>query len=308
MRKWVLPLLLFILLLIPFGVRAQTPVTVDSLQVQIWPEYDKPSVLVIYQMTLSANTVFPATISLQIPTTAGEPNAVAVRQVDGTLYSVDYTRLVSGEWATISFTTTTPEVQLEYYDPSLEIDGVARHYQYVWQGDDAVSQFIMQVQQPAGATDMRLSPSLGPGTTGADNLVYYTQDIGAIPASNHSPTIDYNKSTDTERRKPACRTQCPHPQSTVPDLSVSSWLPWILGILGAGLIIGGIIWFWQSGKQRPAKQLRRRRSKAGANESDQTASTTGDEIYCSQCGKRASAGDLFCRSCGTQIRNKYNMP
>ena len=306
MRKWVLPFLLFILLLFPSGVRAQTPVSVDSLQVQIWPEYDKPSVLVIYQMTLSANTVFPATISVQIPTTAGEPNAVAVRQVDGTLYSVEYTRQVSGEWATISFPTTTPEVQLEYYDPSLEIDGDARHYQYVWQGDYAVSQFIMQVQQPAGATDMRLSPSLGPGTTGTDNLIYYTQDIGAIPAGqNIRLTIDYTKSTDTlSAENLPVEPSAPIPQSTIPDLSVSSWLPWILGILGAGLIIGGIIWFWQSGKQRPAKQLRRRRSKAGANESGQTASTTGDEIHCSQCGKRASPGDLFCRSCGTQISNK----
>jgi hypothetical protein len=306
MRKWVLPLLLILLLLVPLGVHAQNPVTLNSLQVQIWPEYDKPSVLVIYQMTLSSTTILPATVSVRIPIAAGDPNAVAVKQVDGSLYTVDYTRQVSGDWATISFTTTSPDIQLEYYDPKLVIDGNARHYQYIWPGDYGVTQFTIQVQQPAGATDMNISPSLGAGTTGNDNLVYYTQDIGAIPAGqNINIIIDYNKSTDTlSAENVPVQPSAPIPQSTIADLNVSTLLPWILGILGAGLIIGGIIWFRQSGRQRPASQTRRRRSRAGGNEPGSNINTTEDAVYCSQCGKRASPGDIFCRSCGTQIRNK----
>lgn len=306
MRKWIFSLLVLILLLSPIGVRAQDLVSIDSLQVQIWPEYDKPGVLVIYQMTLSAGTTLPTTLSLRIPSSAGEPNAVAVRQMDGSLYTVEHTRQASDEWAAIRFTATTLEVQLEYYDPSLEIDGVARHFQYIWPGDYPVNQFIMQVQQPAAASELRLSPSLGSGTTAADNLVYYTQDIGAIPAGQTIRiTMDYNKSTNTlSAENLPVQPSAPIPQSTISDLNVSSWLPWILGILGAGLIIGGIIWFWQSGKQRPARQIRRRHSKASTNEPGQSLSTSEEGVYCSQCGKRASPGDLFCRSCGTQIRNK----
>ncbi len=119
MRKWVFPFLLIVLLLSASSVRAQNPVTLSSSQVQIWPEYDKPSVLVIYQMTLPASTIFPVDLSIRIPAAAGDPNAVAIRQVDGTLLNADYTRQVSGEWATISFTTTASEIQLEYYDPSI---------------------------------------------------------------------------------------------------------------------------------------------------------------------------------------------
>ncbi len=45
---------------------------------------------------------------------------------------------------------------------------------------------------------MRISPSLGAGAVGSDNLTYYTQDIGAIPAGQKIQiTIDYQKSTDT---------------------------------------------------------------------------------------------------------------
>jgi hypothetical protein len=306
MRKWALPLLLIVLQLIPLGVYAQTPLTLSSLQVQIWPEYDKPSVLVIYNMTLSDTTTYPAEVSVRIPSAAGQPFAVADRQPDGKLYNISYSLEEDGDWVAINFTATSPDIRIEYYDPGISTDGNARHFQYVWPGDYAVSQFLIEVQQPAGATDMSISPSLGPGTTRPDTLVYYTQDIGAIPAGqNISITMDYNKTTDTLTAETVpVEPSAPIPQSTPQDFNLTTWLPWILGIIGAGLIIGGILWFWQSGKQRPASGSRRRRSKSSTNEPGLAVNTTEDSVYCSQCGKRASPGDLFCRSCGAQIRNK----
>ena len=306
MRKWILPFLLILSLILPLGARAQTPLTLDLLQLQIWPEYDKPSVLVIYQMTLPSTASLPATLAVRIPTATGDPNAVAVHQADGSLITLDYTRTVSGDWATISFTTPGPEVQLEYYDPTLEIDGNSRHFQYTWPGDYAASQFTIQVQQPVDTTDMVISPSLGSGATGNDGLTYFTQDIGAVPAGqNINITLDYNKSTDTlSATTISVQPSAPIPQSKVTDLNISTWLPWILGILGAGLIIGGIIWFWQSGRQRPASQTHRRRSRAATSEPVSNVVSAEDAIYCSQCGKRASPGDQYCRSCGTQIRNR----
>jgi zinc-ribbon domain len=306
MRKWVLPLLIILLMLLPGVARAQDPITISSLQVQIWPEYDNPGALVIYQLTLAAGTSFPASLSIHIPLAAGEPYAVAARQVDGSLYTIDRTRQVAGDWAAINFSTSSSEVQLEFYDPSLQKDGNAHHYEYIWPGDYAVSQFVMQVQQPYDATDMRISPSLGAGAKGSDSLTYYTQDIGAIPAGQKiTLTIDYQKPTDTlSVESLPIQPSSNIPLSSAPDLNVSTWLPWILGILGAGLIIGGIIWFWQTGRQRPVTQARRKRSRAGLSEAQVSAGPDEDAVYCSQCGKRALPGDQFCRYCGTRIHTK----
>jgi hypothetical protein len=202
--------------------------------IEIWPEYDKPSVLVIYHMTLSSATTFPVTISLQIPTAAGDPNAVAERQADGSLYKINYTRQVAGEWATINFTTTASDVQLEYYDPALTKDGDARHFQYIWPGDYAIAQLTIQVQQPVGATNMVISPSLGPGAIGSDNLTYYTQDIGAISAGqNIEITIDYQKTSNTLSAETLpVEPSAPIPQGKATDLNISTWLPWVLGEQG----------------------------------------------------------------------------
>jgi hypothetical protein len=306
MRKLLFPCLIIFLLLLPSAAQAQNPITLDTLQISIWPEYDKPSVLIIYQMNLSANTSYPATLSIRIPSAAGEPYALAARQLDGSLFTIDHTRQVVGEWAMITFTTTTPELQLEYYDPSLSKNGAERHFTYLWPGDYTVSQLSIQVQQPYGATQMRISPSLGSGALGAYNLTYYTQDLGAVSAGqDFQITIDYQKSSDElSAENLPIEPSASIPQGTLGDINLKTWLPWVLGILGAALIVGGIVWFWQSGRQRPAPQTHRRRTKSTAYERDTESNSAEEPIYCSQCGKRASPGDQFCRYCGSSLRGK----
>jgi hypothetical protein len=274
--------------------------------IEIWPEYDKPSVLVIYRMTLASSTTFPATLSIPIPTAAGTPNAVAERQPDGSLYSINYTRQVTGEWTYINFTTTASEVQIEYYDPSLEINGTSRHFEYIWPGGYAIAQLTMQVQQPVGATDMQISPSLGAGTVGTDGLTYYTQDIGAITADQSIKiTIDYQKTTDTlSVQDLPVEPSASIPQSSISDINISSALPWLLAILGAGLIIGGSVWFWRSGRQQTSRKIRHRRVSKDQPAAQADQKIDEDAVYCSKCGKRAAPGDQFCRSCGSPIRRR----
>lgn len=307
MRKCVLWSILVLSLLVPFAVHAQDPLELSALQIGIWPEFDKPSALVIYQMTLSSTTTYPASVSVRIPINAGEPNAIATRQVDGSLINIDnHTRQVDGQWAIINFTTTTPDVQLEYYDPGLTKNGNARHFTYLWPGDFVVAQLTIQVQKPAGATDLRISPSLGSGASGSDGLTYFTQDLGSITAGQtFQISVDYQKSNDVlSVENLPVESSAPIPQGTSTELNLKSWLPWVLGIIGAGLIVGGVIWFWQTGRQRTAPRTKRTRSRAASYEPELNTGSTEAAVYCSQCGKRALPGDQYCRSCGSAIRYK----
>ncbi len=144
----------------PAGVRAQSEGTFKALNVSLWPEYDRPGVLVIYRISLPDNTTLPANLTVRVPASA-TVNAVAARQADGTLLNAPYDRTVNGDWAEISFTTTMPETQIEYYDTSLTTDGKLRKYRYTWPGDYAVDALGIEVQQPLGATDMVTSPVPG---------------------------------------------------------------------------------------------------------------------------------------------------
>jgi len=303
MYKWILSILLILILLLPAAAQAQSTQSLSELEIDLWPEYDSPGVLVIYRMTLSAETALPVDMSVRIPTTAGEPFAVAARQTEGTLFNLVFTRAVSGEWASIDFTATSSEIQIEYYDDTLQRTGDQRNFAFTMSGDYNIGNLLIQVQQPLDASDMRISPSFGAGTTGGDGLVYYNREVGRVNAGQQvEVSFEYTKSTETF----SAQSLTVQPSGEIPEDGGGNFpvnnVVWLLfGLLGVGLIVGGVLWYRQSGRQ-PARAANPRRRSRGAARKDQPVMSEDDGIYCHQCGKRAQPGDRFCRSCGTTLR------
>ena len=186
MRKWSLVLLLVfttaLIILLPITVLAQDELKLSYLEVDLWPEYDSPEILVIYRITLPPTVSLPVDLTFRIPAAAGEPSAVAVKGIsadgDPGLFETPYEHQVDGEWGLVTMTATMPELQLEYYDPGLLKQGAARQYEYQWPGDYEVDSLLIQVQQPRDAFDMSISPASGNGVPGEDGLVYYNKQVG----------------------------------------------------------------------------------------------------------------------------------
>jgi hypothetical protein len=192
--RYLLLSVILLSVLVPASAVAQKEVALERLEVSLWPEYDRSSVLVILRAKLSPETPLPATVSLPIPTRVGEPHAVAVRSEGGELLQVDYTRQVNGEWATITVETDNLEVRLEYYD-SLTFEDRNRSYTFTWPGGIDLGAFFYEVQQPLGASDMRVTPP-GETSVGEDGLTYFGKDLGTLPASSTVEiNISYTKST-----------------------------------------------------------------------------------------------------------------
>jgi hypothetical protein len=302
-KKLSVLLLSLILLFVPFVTQAQQGLTLSNVQVDLWPEFDRPTMLVIYHMTLSPQTSLPAEMNLRIPAAVGAPNAVAAKQPDSSLVNVPFTQKTEGDWSRLVFQATTKEMQVEYYDPGLQKNADLRHFEYTWPGDFAVEAFDIEVQQPTGATEMQFKPGTVSARQGDDNLKYYRMDVGALTAGQQFQiTVDYKKSTD----ELSASSVPVEPSGPLNDpnsgiASMTSILPWFLGGVGLLLIVGGGVWYWQSGRQkaRPEREPHRRKKIAEVSAAE---SSDASNIYCHQCGKRASVGDRFCRTCGTELR------
>jgi hypothetical protein len=316
MPKWLQSFLILMILLIPSPAYSQDIPRLSTLEVDLWPEYDRLSVLVIYRITLPAETTLPVNLALRIPAAAGEPNAVAVRQPDGQLFSVDYTTENSGDWQIITFIATLREVQIEYYDPGLQQDGNQRSFTFSWSGDYDIDQMVMQVQLPVGGADMRITPGPVSSQVLGDGMTYYFKEIGSVTTGqSFSIDLTYQKestllSVESLQVQPSAplsptNTWRDQLQAALPwlfpkDGSSNQVLPWALGILALVLIFGGGYWYWRSGREEPLpKRTRGRRSSPPAAS---PPTTEADGVYCHQCGKRANPGDAFCRSCGTRLR------
>lgn len=309
MQKAIFLFLLIAILLVPLHGYAQSPVTIESLKIELWPEYDQPSMLVIYRFTLSPDTSLPAQLNIRIPTAAGEPFALAAGPTLDQVGDAPYSRTVMGEWAEISFAATMPAVQFEYYDPGLVKVNTGRSFEYRWPGDYQVQSLVVEVQHPVGATDMRISPSLGSGEARGDGLVYYTSQVGSLDVSqSFSITLEYQKANDNlSVSSLLVQPSQPLSSDTSGRVQIENLLPWALGLLGLLLIGGGGFWYWQSTQQGTRSQSKsrargKRRVPPQVLEDEEDENSSEMSVYCHQCGKRAATGDRFCRSCGTRLR------
>ncbi len=298
---------LLALLTLPPLARAQESLRFETMQIDLWPEYDQPAMLVIYRARLTADIQLPVEVGIRIPAAVGDPNAVAVRQDGGQLFNAEYTRVAEGDWATIFFSARFREIQIEYYDPLIERQGDTRQYQFVWPGDYPIDNLRILVQQPTGAENVTTFPRLSSITQDAFGLSYYGGEIGSVTAGEtFNLTITYDKQTDdlTVNFLPIDSSE-PVSVETAGRLSLTEMLPWGVGILGVLVILIGVAWYWLTGRKgqggRPARRRRPPRRKVMEPELHEMEDDARS-VFCHQCGKRALSGDKFCRACGTKLR------
>jgi hypothetical protein len=301
-------LLVFVMISLFFGlsstqaIQAQSTIEFNSIQVDLWPEYDRPEVLVIYRMSLSDSTSLPAQISLRIPAAAGQPYNVANQDVDGMLYLLDYNQVLEGDWLRITFTTPTPTLQIEFYDAGIQKDGNLRNYEFKWAADYKVKTLTVKVQKPFNATDFNMMPQMGSALQEGNGLYYYTTIVGTVDVGTPvSLSFSYNK-PDDQLSVNLMPVQASTPvEAPGAQVDWTAILPWILGGVGLLVISLGGFWFWKTGRKSTSLSGNRRHHPAAPEVRPQADGDSGT-VFCHACGKRAGPGDAFCRACGSRLR------
>lgn len=271
------------------------------LEVALWPEFDRRDTLVIYRVQLPAETQLPAVVSLPIPTETGEPHAVATIGDDRNLYVAPYETDTVGDWTWVSVESDSLLLQLEYY-AGLAFEGDRRAFSYYWPGGLAIDAFQYEVQRPPNASDLELTPA-GVPQAGQDGLSYLRAALGpqnvdemlAISFAYEKP--DATLSIDAVAQQPTLERPATT-QGGTPDLT--ALLPWILGGFGVLLAGVGLFMLLRMRGSRPAMRTPRRRKRRSPEDKAELESSP---VYCHVCGSQASASDLFCRRCGTKLRN-----
>jgi len=205
-----------------------------------------------------------------------------------------------GEWAGLKITANLRDIQVEYYEP-LTKTSTSRHIVYQWPGDYTVEGFKVTLQQPTGATGLVTDPTLVKSITSQDGFVYYISALQPLQAGQvYTLSIDYQKATDTLSTTGLTVQPVQPLSSTTPGrTTLGGLMPWVLGVLGAILVVVGIlgvIFIWRSGTRR-TRSTHRHHPQPSIEEDNNL-------VYCSKCGKRAQPGDVFCRTCGTRIQTE----
>lgn len=280
---------------------AQTAPTLTSLEVEIWPEFDRPSALVIVHGILPATASVPAAITWRIPA-AAQLNATAYDAAAGGLLMAANTVTAAGPWQSVAFTVEALNFRLEYYDPALTIAGEARTLALQLPLDYAAQALTVRIQEPVDARNLTVDPAFELLGTRDFGLNYYGKDYGAVPAGAPlALTLNYDKASATLSQAvvaAAQPTQAVSIDTTAPIAGAVDWTPWLVGLGGlAGLaLMGAAGWYvWQrNGAREPAGRPRPRKRGAPTN--------AAAGRFCTQCGQPLRAEDAFCRQCGTPTR------
>lgn len=290
MRKLVFLILVLGLLVVPSVAAAQSDLAFEEVTIQLWPEYDRPEVLVMYSLTFPAETMLPGEVQVLVPANAAL-NAVAKVSGDSMLTVPYDTPSREGEWMTINFQVDElTTYRVEYYLP-LKKDGVTRTFNFRWKSNHPVAAAFVQVLEPPSASNFAATPAFS-DTAEQGGMNYHALSAGEIPAlETLDIAISYDKDNDnlTVSSLPV-KMSGTEPQSET--FSFTQSLPLILVIFGALLIVGGFVYFFLAGRgEGDSKDTRKRHKPSDAN-----------ARYCPECGSRARPNDKFCRSCGAKLR------
>jgi hypothetical protein len=296
MRKWLVFVLLLGLMISPSTAGAQGGIKLKSINIELWSEYDQPSMLVIHEFTLDEKTPLPAKVTLRFP---GDGNLIAVAYLDETFINADFTGPESqGNWQTVTLNVQSyAPHRIEYYQP-LTRNGKERSFSFRWFGDYAVDEFSVTVQIPADSTNVLAEPSFSNTAASVDgeHIVGIVRHNNLKMGQSNEFKITYERESETVTRPSnSANIQPSEPigPNTEGRVSIDN-LPWIIGGFGLALIGLALYFYWRSTQ---VTEQRSRRRHSGSRED-----SGGAQAYCHECGARANTGDRFCRTCGSKLR------
>jgi len=278
---------LALLLLPALAAAAGNAPRLERLQIDIWPEYDRPAALVILKAELAGSVDSPTPLTLRIPATSGGPSALAYSsQEAGQLLNLRHEKSAAGDFITLRFAAPARFFHVEFYDP-LDTRGDQRSYRYLWPGDLPVEKLRVSVQEPAAASGLSVRPELAQWSAGPGGLRYRTAEFGPVAQGNTlSFDIGYAQSDprSTVEIVEAGRSAEKAVTRSSPEERASFRL-FVASVAVALLLAGSVPGYYA---------WRRRRTRAAAN-------VAADQGYCPKCGHRPSAGDRYCANCGAAL-------
>lgn len=253
-----------------------------SLQIEIWPEYDRPQALVILRAELAPDAALPAVLRLRIPAAAGAPTAVAYADATGNLLNLKFEREEAGQFVLVRFTTPQRSFHVEFYDPLASSQG-EREYRYEWPGDFAVERLGVLVKEPAAASNISVSPQLGITGASPDGLRYRAAELGAIKAGERLPiAVRYTKSDPRSTSEILSGPQA-GASSDQKQGRQNGWL-WMVAAGTAAVLLAGALVLLLLGLR------------GGKRATPRPAS-----VACPKCGRPAAPDDRFCGGCGKPL-------
>jgi hypothetical protein len=300
MRKWPIFALLLGLIIFHSTANAQSGTKLKNISIELWSEYDQPSMLVIQEFVVAESTILPAEVTLRFPKNA---NLIGVAFNNaGELINADFEGPKEhGDWQIVILKVRSHDAyRIEYYQ-HITRDKNKRKFSFQWFGDYSVQEFNLIALIPLDSAEIVTSPILSRVSTTSTGLLL-ADSAGPTKlkmGQSYDFQIEYTRESEAVTNPSGAVNVQPVELvgSDTPGRVSINKLPWIIGGFSLGLIavIFLLFSYWRSMQSSSSsnglRKHRHRNEEAGSS-----------QIYCHECGSRAHTGDRFCRTCGSKLR------
>ena len=305
------------------GARAQAPVTLSTLDVAVWPEYDKPGLLVIYRGQVSPAVSLPVRLTFAIPASSGGSSSTAGVDAQGQFHYLQPTTAPQGDLLLVSYDNPYATFQFEYYDNPLAGQGPDRRFTYAYRADYPIDALTLEIGQAVGSTGFSITPA-ATSTQVREGMTFHLMSVGKVAAGEtKSVSVSYRKD---DNRLAAEILGLPTPSNvpfegsgaTTPAgtssaaLNAQTIIIVAAAVLAILAVVGVTLWSRSRQSTPPPRMApvndrprRNNKKKGGARPQgvpvSRPASTNPSLTgYCHQCGRGLKADEQFCPACGAR--------
>ena len=282
---------------------AQDPNRLTVLNISVWPEYDRTTVLVMFDGILANASNLPREVAVLIPSSATF-HVATYENADGSLAAEQpvQTSVLGDGYTRVTFTVPVANYHVEYYDDLLR-GSPDKTINFVYKTASPVDTIKAEVQQPLNASNFALTPAAQSTRPDAQGFNYYSLQF---PAQNVNQTITFQAKYTKSNPSPSISVQAPTSNLPVTTATSDSSQWTNLFLLGAMVVLGLTAVFGflllQKRSDRPVSAHNSTGKRARAKSARASGTPSQVSAYCTQCGHGLSTEDNFCPRCGTKRR------
>ncbi len=272
--------------------RADPAPVISYMDVEIWPEYDEPRVLLIYKGSLVAPGKTPTDFTFVIPDGAHVHMVGGVDANGQHIHATYQTHKRADGLVELTYRLTVPDFYMEfYYNP---LGGAAqRRFTYTVLSPFVMDTLVVAVQEPQRAQDFTISPLTEQVSQDRNGFNYYVLQYDGVKAgARKAVTVAYRKTDD----QPSIASPGDATSSATPPAAPGGHRT-AIAILALVALVSAGFGLWPLVRPR----IVRGRADVGARESA-SRPETGAARFCTQCGESLSPDDRYCARCGAPTR------
>lgn len=304
-------LMLSLVLLISTPLFAQNQKRIQNFIISVWPEYDHPGVLVIFNGEVPASALplqveYPVPDRAKFALVAGSTDTTANKVIPVPIQDTDNGKV-------ISFTAVNPSFHVEFYFNPFNTDEAHRQYDYTFKSNLPIDSLIVDYQQPMASENFKPGVQTDHQLQDSHGITYFRKHYNnvkagqsiAIKAEYDNPSGNLTNDMLQQQLGQSGGTMGGGMSGEGGGSQVQMQSPtnnnsiWILGIVIVLVLI--VLYFvTQSRGKTPREDTPASPEQAIPPEEEKVGGTDADAKFCINCGASLPKDAKFCTKCGAE--------